>query len=85
LNQNIRNETYPLHPFPIPIAIGRPEYLLEILVLIIGIYGAFALDSWNESRKEDAQEIAYLTDLKRDIQYDVETLNQFIKSNQRVL
>ncbi|QSE98857.1 hypothetical protein [Fulvivirga lutea] len=41
-----------------------PEYLLEILVLIIGIYGAFALENWNEQRKENELEERILLSLK---------------------
>lgn len=44
-----------------------PEYLLEILVLIIGIYGAFALESWNEERKERNEERITLQQLLEDL------------------
>ncbi len=48
-----------------------PEYLLEILVLIIGIFGAFELDSWNEARKERRLETKYLKSINADLQSDL--------------
>lgn len=52
-----------------------PEYLLEILVITIGILGAFALNNWNEGRKEKIQEAKFLRNLKLDLQTDTTNLN----------
>ncbi|MFC3879772.1 hypothetical protein ACFOSV_06275 [Algoriphagus namhaensis] len=41
-----------------------PEYILEILVLIIGIYGAFALNNWNENRLNRIEEEKILANLQ---------------------
>lgn len=43
-----------------------PEYLLEILVLIVGIYGAFALESWKEERSDKELELKMLLGLKEE-------------------
>ena len=47
-----------------------PEYLLEILVLIIGIYGAFALESWNDRRNQQAEERIFLTNVYENLRID---------------
>jgi hypothetical protein len=47
-----------------------PEYLLEIFVLIIGIYGAFALDNWNDRRKAKMAEMTYYCKLLDDFEID---------------
>jgi len=50
-----------------------PEYLLEILVLIIGIYGAFGLENWKENLKVrnefEVQICLLLEELDQDIYF----------------
>jgi hypothetical protein len=47
-----------------------PEYLLEVLVLVVGIYGAFALERWNETRKEQEEILNYIQSIKKDLEAD---------------
>lgn len=53
-----------------------PEYLLEILVLIIGIYGAFALDEWNSGRKEQRERIHIISNLNDEFTKNQQKLDE---------
>ena len=55
-----------------------PEYLLEILVISIGILVAFGLNSWNEERKENAMENQFLQNLKAEVLANQKSLAQNI-------
>ena len=56
-----------------------PEYLLEILVLIIGIYGAFLVDNWNEDRKANTQQRVYLSHILSNLEDDKQQLDSLYK------
>lgn len=50
------------------------EYLLEMLVIVFSIIGAFALDNWNDLQKERQEELEYLSSLRLDLYEDLKQL-----------
>lgn len=54
------------------------KYLLDLLVVIIGVTIAFGLNSWRESSRESAQEDIYIESLQNDLSKDLEMLEDLI-------
>lgn len=55
-----------------------PEYIIESLVIVASILGAYALDTWNDNRKNQQHEIVILKNLKSDLEEDVNGYNSAI-------
>jgi len=54
------------------------NHFVELIVVFIGISGAFALNNWNESKQEKGLEKKYLTSLQAEIKIDIDHLNEII-------
>lgn len=62
-----------------------PEYLLEMLVIVFSILGAFALDNWNEERKSKLAEYQLLSSLKTDFQDRLKELTEIQEGREQIL
>jgi len=54
------------------------EYLLEIIVIMIGILGAYTLNNWNEDRKERILKTQLINDLKFELEAGKINVNEKI-------
>jgi hypothetical protein len=55
-----------------------PEYLIESIVIVASILGAYALDNWNEGQNENKLEQNYLTTLRNDIATQLKLIDRQI-------
>jgi len=62
-----------------------PEYLLETAVITLGILAAFALNNWNENRKDRIQETAILGQLKTEFNSNLAQIDEKIEIRDRML
>ncbi len=60
------------------------KYALELIVITAGILGAFALNNWNENRKETEIEKRFLTNLKGEVMANQMSLEENIQWHKQV-
>ena len=60
-----------------------PEYLIESIVIVASILGAYALDNWNEQRQKEEKLQALFEKVKNDLAYDLSRLDIGIQYNKQ--
>ena len=65
--------------------INWSNHFIELLVVVIGISIAFAMENWAEKRRNRNIEVNYLTSLKEDISNDKFELLQIVDSSQALV
>lgn len=61
------------------------KYGFETIAVVVGILAAFALDNWNEDRKQEILEIQYLNGLKADLASDTVYYARRIADSEQVI
>ena len=56
----------------------------EIILVVIGILLALQINSWNQQRIEDKQEVELLTSIKDEFKHNLNEINQSIEVNKKV-
>jgi hypothetical protein len=59
-----------------------PEYLLEILVIILGILAAFALNNWKEQKQQSQIEHSALSDLKNELYINLDKIDLALQNHE---
>jgi hypothetical protein len=62
-----------------------PAYLIEIIVIILGISITLALEEWRDSRKERGLEQSYLKNLLSDVETDIASLGDRSENTKMLL
>ena len=57
----------------------------EIILVVIGILIALSINNWNQNRQNEASENAYLSDLLKDFEFNLERSNQNITKIQKII